>query len=211
MAKNAKSKFYVVWKGARPGIYSTWKDCEKQVKGYPGARYKGYPTRQEAEAAFNSAPPVASSAAKRTKENVKSDSGPVVWESISVDAACSGNPGLMEYRGVWTATKEEIFHQGPFTEGTNNIGEFLALVHGLAWLKERKDQTTPVYSDSRIARGWVAAGKARTKLQRTSRSEKLFKLIERAEAWLKANRWENDVLRWDTKSWGEIPADFGRK
>jgi ribonuclease HI len=211
MAKNAKSKFYVVWKGARPGIYSTWKDCEKQVKGYPGARYKGYPTRQEAEAAFNSAPPVASSAAKRTKENVKSDSGPVVWDSISVDAACSGNPGLMEYRGVWTATKEEIFHQGPFTEGTNNIGEFLALVHGLAWLKERKDQTTPVYSDSRIARGWVAAGKARTKLQRTSRSEKLFKLIERAEAWLKANRWENDVLRWDTKSWGEIPADFGRK
>jgi ribonuclease HI len=211
MAKNAKAKYYVVWKGARPGIYTSWKDCEKQVKGFPDARFKGYPSRQEAEVAFNSPPLALRPSAGRKSASTKPDRTTVVWESISVDAACSGNPGLMEYRGVWTTSAEEIFHQGPFTEGTNNIGEFLALVHGLAWLKARNDNKTPVYSDSRIARGWVAAGKARTKLNRTSKTEKLFKLIERAEAWLKANQWENEVLRWDTKAWGEIPADFGRK
>lgn len=43
----------------------------------------------------------------------------------------------MEYRGVDTKTRKQIFIQGPFEEGTNNIGEFLAIVHGLALLKKR--------------------------------------------------------------------------
>ena len=64
----------------------------------------------------------------------------IIKESIAVDAACSGNPGNMEYRGVYTKTKEQIFHQGPFPQGTNNIGEFLALVHGLAFFKKRRQR-----------------------------------------------------------------------
>jgi len=212
MAKNAKSKYYVVWKGHTPGVYKRWIDCEKQVKGFPGARFKGYATLKEAETAYRNSPPVARSSGSTGKKSVPHlDRGPVIWESISVDAACSGNPGVMEYRGVRTSTGEEIFRQGPFLHGTNNIGEFLALVHGLAWLHRKNDHTTPVYSDSRIARGWVAAGKARTKLERSARSKTLFEMIERAEVWLKIHQWDNPILRWDTKAWGEIPADFGRK
>ena len=42
-----------------------------------------------------------------------------IKESIAVDAACSGNPGKMEYRGVYVADGRELFHIGPFEEGTN--------------------------------------------------------------------------------------------
>ena len=80
--------------------------------------------------------------------------GNPINESLAVDAACSGNPGDMEYRGVYTATGQEIFHIGPLKEGTNNVGEFLALVHGLALLQQ-KGSDLPIYSDSRNAISWV--------------------------------------------------------
>jgi ribonuclease HI len=135
----------------------------------------------------------------------------IEWNSISVDAACSGNPGRLEYRGVETENKNEIFHVGPLDEGTNNVGEFLALVHALAMLKKRGDSTTPVYSDSRIAMGWVKKKKANTKLKQTYRNERLFDLLERGEEWLASNTYKTRILKWETKKWGEIPADFGRK
>ncbi|MEM6724723.1 MAG: RNase H family protein, partial [Bacteroidota bacterium] len=139
-----------------------------------------------------------------------SSAGRQIKHSLSVDAACSGNPGLMEYRGVDTKTGEEIFRMGPFQHGTNNVGEFLALVHGLALLK-KQGLSMPIYSDSKIAMGWVAKKKCKTKLDRITVNEKLFQLIERAENWLKANTYNTTILKWDTKNWGEIPADFGRK
>ena len=134
----------------------------------------------------------------------------IVWDSLSVDAACSGNPGNMEYRGVDTATGFEFFRMGPFRQGTNNVGEFLALVHGLADLK-RKGKNTPIYSDSKIAMGWIKKKKSATKLKRVPANAKLFELIQRAELWLKNNTFENKIMKWQTKEWGEIPADFGRK
>ncbi|MPM99650.1 Ribonuclease H [bioreactor metagenome] len=133
-----------------------------------------------------------------------------VTESLSVDAACSGNPGNMEYRGVYTKTGEQVFHQGPFPEGTNNIGEFLALVHGIALLKQ-KNLSMPIYTDSRTAMAWVKKKKAKTELERTARNEHLFDLIDRAEKWLVENEYSTEILKWHTEAWGEIPADFGRK
>ena len=130
--------------------------------------------------------------------------------SIAVDAACSGNPGKMEYRGVYTATKQELFHVGPFEQGTNNIGEFLALVHGLAFLKQQ-NSALPLYSDSRNAIGWVQKKKCKTLLEREPRNEAIFDLIERAEKWLNENNYTTPILKWETSEWGEIPADFGRK
>jgi len=130
--------------------------------------------------------------------------------SLSVDAACSGNPGVMEYRGVYTATGQEIFRQGPFQQGTNNIGEFLALVHGLALLKQQ-NSTIPVYSDSVSAMAWVRNKKAKTTLEICPENQILFDLIARAEKWLRTNSYSNPVLKWETRIWGEIPADFGRK
>ena len=134
----------------------------------------------------------------------------IIKDSLSVDAACSGNPGVMEYRGVWTATGEEVFHVGPFQQGTNNIGEFLALVHALALFDKHKINL-PVYTDSMNAITWVKKKKCNTKLAPSPENAKLFELIARAEFWLNTHTYSTPILKWDTRQWGEIPADFGRK
>ena len=136
--------------------------------------------------------------------------GKPILNSLSVDAACSGNPGKMEYRGVYTDTETQLFIQGPFEMGTNNIGEFLALVHGLSFLKKEK-LDMPIYSDSKIAMSWVKKGQCRTNVPITDKNRKLFDLVKRAEVWLKNNTYTTEILKWETKAWGEIPADFGRK
>jgi ribonuclease HI len=136
--------------------------------------------------------------------------GKPINKSISVDAACSGNPGILEYRGVHTATGQEIFHRGPFPEGTTNIGEFLAIVTGLVWLRQN-NLNIPLYSDSYNGILWVKQRKVNTRLERTPKNEELFLIVEKALDWLQNNPYENQVLKWQTSSWGEIPADFGRK
>ncbi|MCL4131982.1 UNVERIFIED_CONTAM: hypothetical protein GTU68_051428 [Idotea baltica] len=117
----------------------------------------------------------------------------------------------MEYRGVLTHNKQQIFIKGPFKKGTNNIGEFLALVHGIALLKSKNKETIPIYSDSKIAMSWVRQKKCKTKLSFNNENNDLLELIKRAENWLKENTFKNPILKWETKAWGEIPADFGRK
>lgn len=206
----AKKKYYVVWDGVTPGIYDTWEECLLQTKGYDNAKYKSFETRDEAEKAFASSPYeyIGKNAVKKT---FTLDHYPkeVIDNSLAVDAACSGNPGAMEYRGVHIASRQEIFHFGPM-KGTNNIGEFLALVHGLAFIKQ-KGFDMPIYTDSVNAISWVKQKKCKTKLPRTKETEELFRIIERAENWLKSNTYSTQILKWDTKNWGEIPADFGRK
>ena len=133
----------------------------------------------------------------------------VVANAWAVDAACSGNPGPMEYQAIDLATGAQVFHFGPM-HGTNNIGEFLAIVHGLALLKQ-KGSNIPIYSDSKIAQKWVRDGKCRTTLAPTSRNAELLGLVARAEKWLATNTYTNPIIKWETKQWGEIPADFGRK
>lgn len=208
----AKQKFYVVWEGVTPGVYTSWTDCQLQIKGYEGAKYKSFDTREKAERALaTSSYAYIGKNAKKKSEKVSSETLPacVIDNSLAVDAACSGNPGPMEYRGVHIASRQEVFHFGP-TKGTNNIGEFLAIVHGLALLKQ-KGFDMPIYSDSVNAISWVRQKKCKTKLSRTAETEELFKLIERAEKWLRENTYTTRILKWETKEWGEIPADFGRK
>ena len=208
MAK--KNKYYVVWQGHDPGIYSSWSSCQAQIKGYPNAKYKGFPSKEAAEEAFSDGYDAHVSVKKTVKKaTVLLEDGPINWESISVDAACSGNPGIMEYQGVDTTSSDQLFHQR-FSLGTNNIGEFLALVHGLAYLKQIKSNK-PIYTDSRTALGWVRRKKCNTKLVRNAKTAALYKIILRAESWLKSNTYQTEILKWDTESWGEIPADFGRK
>ena len=210
----SKEKFYVVWSGVNPGIYTSWTDCQLQTKGYEGAKYKSFETREEAEKAFESSPyeyiKRSSPDAPAQKKDVNAPlPSSVVENSLAVDAACSGNPGAMEYRGVHVASRQEIFHFGP-VYGTNNIGEFLAIVHGLALLKQ-KGSSLPIYSDSRNAIGWVKKKKCKTLLERVPENEPIFDMIERAEKWLKTNTYTTPILKWETSEWGEIPADFGRK
>jgi len=206
------SKFYVVWSGLKPGIYESWDDCQKQIKNYPNAKFKGFPTRIAAEKAFNGnfedfkTKSVKGDALFGLDENQPRP----VYPSMAVDAAWNTATGVMEYQGVDAQTKRLIFHQGPYADGTNNIGEFLAIVHALALLKREKS-SLPIYTDSMTAMAWVRNRRANTKLIKSPENEILFELIDRAEKWLKENIWRNPILKWETPIWGEIPADFGRK
>ena len=219
-------------------MYSSWEACQEAVSGVSGAKYKSFKSQAEAEDAFEmgeEAYEEAKTSDDRTSNN-SSKSGnsgnpgsscdiskPIrpaynpaklpaeaIREAIAVDAACSGNPGAMEYRGVYLADGKEIFHYGP-VHGTNNIGEFLAIVHGLALLKQKGLDNMPIYSDSVNAQLWVRKHQCKTTLVRNDQTDKLYQMIERAEAWLRNNTYKNPIIKWQTDKWGEIPADFGRK
>ena len=208
MTKKTGQKYYVVWKGVQPGVYDTWKDCRLQIQGYEGAVYKSFDSQEEATSAYNGNP--RDYIGKTAKKNGGVRKIPFITESLAVDASCIGNPGDMEYRGVYIETGQEIFHVGPLAQGTNNVGEFLALVHGLAYFKKTGCKM-PIYTDSRNAMLWVQQKKCKTKLERTTANTFIFNLIERAEKWLHENGYTTQILKWDTANWGEIPADFGRK
>ncbi|MEW6092495.1 MAG: ribonuclease H family protein [Chloroflexota bacterium] len=205
----AKSKVYVVWKGRKTGIFADWEACKAQVSGFPGAQYKAFETRREAERAL------AGEYADYEGRPASSQKwlfapNPPIAESIVVDAACSGGTGRLEWRGLRLADGEQVFRRGPYKNGTNNVGEFLAIVHALALLEEG-GLSQPVYSDSETAIAWVRLGKCKTDLQPDGQNAALFALIARAEDWLARHPAHNPVLKWDTEAWGEIPADFNRK
>ena len=212
-----KQKFYVVWRGRKPGVYDSWDDCKQQVEGFGEAAYKAYATLEDAEEAFwrgkEEAQPAQAVAGQDDKKGgtplPAAAPRPYDEDAIAVDAACSGNPGPMEYRGVDLRSGRELFHLGPM-HGTNNIGEFLAIVHALALLKKQGVKRT-VYSDSRNALIWVRQKQCKTRLERNAQTEGLFQLIDRAVIWLRNNKIEVPLLKWQTKEWGEVPADFGRK
>lgn len=236
-----KRKFYVVWEGREPGIYEDWEDCLAQVDGFPGAKYKSFKTQNEAVMAFRgdgreeetllqqialkniemSQSSPAPLSATRPANTPTTKAAPVYPDysripeinlsAIATDGACAGNPGRMEYRCVKVATGEEIFHIGPLDDGTNNVAEYLALVHALALLFRQNDSTTPIYTDSATAVAWVRNRGCRTQLTPTERNRKIFEMLARANLWLRSHSPRNPILRWNTPLWGEIPADFGRK
>lgn len=212
MAKS-KNKYYVVWVGQNPGIYKTWAECKAQTAGFPNAKYKAFKTLSEAEEAFGESATrhIEKKSISKNKEKPLLDDvlNLIDKNSISVDAACARNPGIMEYRGVHTVSKEEIFRMGPFKNGTNNVGEFLALVHALAMLKKKGDTKTAIYTDSRTGLSWLKNKRVKTTLKKTKDNAIIFELLDRALKWVKNNKIENKIIKWDTKNWGEIPADFG--
>ena len=219
MSRKDKNQYYVVWVGKKTGIFDNWKVCAEQVQGFPAAKYKGFPTEAAAQQAFKlgwegyratqgKSLEITSAPSNTTKATPMGNSN-IIWDSIAVDAACSGNPGTLEYQGVDTQTGERIFHR-QFAEGTNNIGEFLAIVHALALLK-KQNSNRPIYSDSRTALAWVKQKKVNTQYVRTEKNVRLFEFVDKALIWLHNNSYNNPLLKWETELWGEIPADFGRK
>lgn len=206
-------KYYVVWNGRNTGVFDDWATCKLQIDNFPEAKYKSFPGKAEAEKAFFEG--YAAYYKKRSleqKDNLlfsNQNSKPIL-NSLSVDAAWNTVTKEMEYQGVYTATKELIFKKGPFQGATNNIGEFLALVHGLALLK-KQNSPLPLYSDSITAISWVRKKKHKSVVLPTEENMEIFDLLQRAELWLLNNTFTTRILKWDTKMWGEIPADFGRK
>ena len=209
-----KPLYYVVWHGHRPGIYTDWVAVQEQIKGFIKPIYKTFGSKQLAEKAFLEHPDLYKSGNFKKTKDLSADQlekiGKPIELSLAVDAACN-NKGDFEYQGVWTYSGDTVFKVGPYKKGSNNIGEFLALVHALAFLNKHRDEqmkTLPIYSDSRIAMGWVKRKGCFTKKSPTA---DVLNLIKRAEQWLKSNSYKNPILKWETKVWGEIPADFGRK
>ncbi|MCU0323843.1 MAG: ribonuclease H family protein [Spirosomaceae bacterium] len=208
MAK--KVKFYAVWEGREKGVYDTWEDCQKQVIGFDGAKYKSFDTKEEATKALKGNYWQFIQQKEKEEKQIKMPIGNPDLNSVVVDAAWNTATGDMEYQGFYLKTKERLFLKGPFRHATNNIGEFLAIVHALALLHQ-KQSNLPIYSDSRTAISWVRAKKANTKLAEKEGNEEVFELIDRAEKWLQNNKYGNKILKWETEHWGENPADFGRK
>lgn len=219
-------KYYAVWRGRIPGVYDSYEDALAQVDRFPGAAFKSFSSPEEAAMAFR----------KGTVREDMSDLGEMLMKSMevnmakhsaapkgdymmfneidlngwAVDASCLGNPGVMEYRGVELMSGKEIFRVGPFNDATNNIGEFLAIVHALALMAQRGERHT-IYSDSVSGMAWVRNRCVKTKLTPTPANRKVFELMARAQAWLQTHPVNVPVLKWQTEIWGEIPADFGRK
>ncbi len=223
-----KKKFYTVWRGTSPGVYDTWDECERVISGFSGAKYKSFATLAEAEQAYRegadlhwgatkddtaSGQPSASKQAHETARagRLRQADGEPIVQSLCVDAACDMKRGRMEYRGVWYHDRSVAFSQGPFAIASNNVGEFLAIVHGLALLG-RDSLDWPVYSDSETAIGWVKRRRVNSKvMQRGDSSPRVDLLVKRALAWLAGNEYSNRLLKWHTEAWGEVPADYGRK
>ena len=209
----AKKKYYVVWDGRETGVFDSWESCKEQVAGYPSAVYKSFVSEDLANEAYyqDSKDHVGNNKKKpQLTAEQKRKYGEPIPESISVDGASSSRGGMSEYRGVITHNAQEIFRMGPYPDGTNNLMEFLAIVHALSYCKQR-NILLPIYSDSRTAILWVRKKEIKTKQPRTDKNVKLFDLIDRALKWLNMNDYPNKILKWETKAWGEIPADFNRK
>lgn len=216
-------RYYVVWKGRVPGVYDNLDDAMEQVDDFPGAMFKSYNSPQAAAEAYRS------SGRKEDKNDLGNlllnssrgnmpQSGKPDYFSFpeidlngwAVDASCLGNPGRMEYRGVELMSGREIFRVGPFEKSTNNIGEFLAIVHALALMQKTGENHT-IYSDSVTGMAWVRNRKIKTQLSREPANEQCFKMMERALSWLNTHQYSAKILKWQTERWGEVPADFGRK
>lgn len=239
----AKPKYYVVWVGKEPGIYTSWPACQAQTSQFEGAKFKSYESRNEAEAAYRAGwkkslgqaaaaksatasagaassgrkgsegggPKAASTAAGAKSGGLTAAGAAAIdYNSISVDVGTRGNPGPVEYKGVDTKTGDVLFSHGPISKGTNNLGEFLAIVHGLAYLQKLGSDKT-IYSDSVNAIKWVKQKDVSTTLPRDESTAEMWRLVDRAVEWLRTNTYRNKVIKWQTKEWGEIKADYGRK
>ena len=201
-------KFYVVWQGRAPGVYASWSEARAQVDGFSGARYRAFDDRAQAEAAFAAGPDAGCHDLAHPQQLDRLPAK--ARRGYAVDAAWNTLTRTMVYRCVQIETGRGVFYGGPFRDATNNVGEFLAVVHGLAWLKHQGSQA-PLYTDSRNAILWVSQAKCQTTLARTAHNGELFERIAQAERWLDENEYCNAVLKWRTELWGENPADFGRK
>lgn len=193
------SKYYVVWHGRKNGIFNNWSECFQQIQKFPKARYKSFKNMKEAEEAYNNFKTERYTLPEFPKN-----------PCLVVDGACNVKTGLSEYQGYLLNPKTILFKAGPFAQASNNLVEFLAIVHALAYCKKNNFDYI-IYSDSLTAITWVKKKAIKTTIHKNGENIEIFKLIERAIHWLNNNEYDNELLKWETDLWGENPADFGRK
>ena len=208
-------KYYVVRKGKKTWIFTSWNEVQPLVSGFPDAKFKSFDSREDAERWFASSrekfygqPSL--SLWQKWLEN-KSLVVPFEVNALAVDASSLGNPGILERRGVHVATGKEVFRH-KVERWTNNVGEFLALVEGITIMQDSSlvEKFQVLYSDSKIAMSWVQEGKCKSTLRVQEPDLPVWKLVAEAEQQLLMLK-PIPILKWETSEWGEISADFGRK
>lgn len=179
-------KYYVVWKGRKSGIFTTWNECKAQVDGFAGARYKSFPTLGEAESAFGGRSSFATKAASGSKSAFSKSSGvnksktPSLSQQqitdmlfdikIFTDGACEPNPGEAG-TGLAVYLKNdlsELWYGLYQPMGTNNTAELQGLEQAFILAKEKLKTglSVAIYSDSKYsidcitkwASGWEKKG-----------------------------------------------------
>lgn len=130
-------------------------------------------------------------------------------KGIAVDAWCSGNPGPGGYRGVDISTGEILFKKSyPYI--TNNLAEFLAISHGIGYCKNVNKSYDRVFSDSEIAIAWVEKQSYKSGIE-LNKGILAINDANKSVRYLSQQKSIPMIMKWLTKEWGEIPADFNRK
>jgi len=182
-------KFYVVWKGAKTGVFSTWAEVQSNTQGRADAQFMGFPSKAEADAAFSSTYTKAlmkrsltnnsssNTITRKPPRNNDNKPAPKITAEIQIycDGACSPNPGK-------SGTGLAVYKQGKVTSlyyglyqpnGTNNTAELNGLLYAFKLAKKYLPEVEPVQilSDSKYsidcitkwAKGWQAKGWTRGK------------------------------------------------
>lgn len=199
-------KYYTVWAGLTTGVFSSWKQCQRQILGFKGARFKSFQTLTEAKAALN----------RRYQDRGNNERLPIqtifqiddtrpITNSITVNGTCNIATGEVEIQAVHTGSKHLVFWKGPYHDGTGDMAEFIAIVETLKYLKSRK-LSMPIYSESSTAIKWITNREATTKLPRRASNRELYDFFDSCLAWLDDYTYYNRILKWNTKEWSRSPA-----
>jgi len=157
----AQKKYYAIASGRKPGIYDNWPDAQAQVTGCQGAKFKGFPTREEAEAWIKN--PIYSQSPKKNTAKAKpsiADTSPKTDEvTIYTDGGARYNPGPGGYGIVQIYNNERKELSGGYKLTTNNRMELMGCIVALREL-EYRDKPITLYSDSSyvvngIVKGWA--------------------------------------------------------
>lgn len=197
MAKN-KNKYYVVWRGRETGIFDSWEACRASIDGFQGAQYKGYPTWEEAHEGH-----INGYWNETIIRKIDAADTEVIKRSFITDVQCDAE-GTMTYSILDNETLTYIYQSPKYLDANNNVGQFIAIVHALAHLARTSD-TRPIYTTSDTAIAWTKKRECNTRLCRTLNNTNLFDLLIRANSWIANNSFANQILKWNTASWGNPP------
>jgi ribonuclease HI len=161
-------KYYAVVRGRNPGIYTSWfgpAGAESQIRSFPAARYKGFPSLAEARNWMES-PEHAKPAARKKAPSPAGEQDGISPKGILLytDGACRGNPGP----GGFGCVIQNGEHRTELAQGfrltTNNRMELMACIAALEALETPAEVV--LYSDSSyvvngIEKGWARKWRAR--------------------------------------------------
>lgn len=214
-----KKKYYAVAAGRRPGVYTDWfgpDGAEVQVRNYPGARYKGFPNREEAEAFLlqQGRPSEKAETGERKEKGARAGEKPVEptadrWVLYS-DGGALGNPGPGGYGGVLLTPDGREEFSGGYRNTTNNRMELMGCIVGLR--RTPPGKAVVVYTDSRyvvdaVEKGWARSWQKKGWMRTSSESAKnadlwkrLLSLCEQRQVefrWVKGHAGQEENERCD--------------